>query len=279
MTLVDARFDPATNEADVSVRFLGELTSVVRDPQGAHRRGRPQGDQAAARRLDLLARHGLRQPELAPDRHRRLTPACRGAGCRREERELWRKVAATASPLRVEPPSLDAPAPPPPPVAGPSRPAPAPRPAPAQGPGRVTLDLAPDPHAALERAHPHMDRRRFDKLRRGRLEPEARLDLHGMTSERAHAALTAFVLAAHASGLRLVLVITGKGRPGDGTRIAPQRHGVLRHSLPHWLAAPPLASKVLQVATAHQRHGGGGAFYVYLRPRSADAISDHTARA
>ena len=43
-----------------------------------------------------------------------------------------------------------------------------------------------------------MDRRRFEKLRRGRIEPEARLDLHGMTAERAHAALTGFILRAHA---------------------------------------------------------------------------------
>ena len=111
-----------------------------------------------------------------------------------------------------------------------------------------------------------MDRRRFDKLRRGRLDPEARIDLHGMTSERAHAVLTGFVRDAHARELRLVLVITGKGRP-DEAALAPRRHGILRHSVPHWLAAPPLAALILQVATAHQRHGGAGALYVYLRRR------------
>lgn len=110
-----------------------------------------------------------------------------------------------------------------------------------------------------------MDRRRYDKLRRGRVEPQARLDLHGMTADRAHGALAAFILGAHAAGLRLVLVITGKGRPGGMDALAPHRHGVLRHNVPHWLAAPPLASKVLQIAPAHVRHGGGGAYYVYLR--------------
>jgi DNA-nicking Smr family endonuclease len=110
-----------------------------------------------------------------------------------------------------------------------------------------------------------MDRRNFERLRRGKLTPDARLDLHGMTSERAHSALVGFVLDAHARSLRLLLVITGKGRPGDPGTVIPERHGILRHSLPHWLNAPPLAGKVLQVAPAHQRHGGGGAFYVYLR--------------
>lgn len=111
-----------------------------------------------------------------------------------------------------------------------------------------------------------MDRRRFDKMRRGRLEPEGRLDLHGMTSERAHAALTAFILSAAAQEMRLVLVITGKGKADDSAH-QPRRHGILRHSLPHWLAAPPLIGLILEIAPAHQRHGGAGAFYVYLRRR------------
>jgi DNA-nicking Smr family endonuclease len=111
-----------------------------------------------------------------------------------------------------------------------------------------------------------MDRRRFDKLRRGRMEPEARIDLHGMTSEHAHAALNGFILSAYAQDLRLVLVITGKGKADDSPH-QPRRHGILRHSLPHWLAAPPLAGRILQVTPAHQRHGGSGAFYVYLRRR------------
>ena len=131
---------------------------------------------------------------------------------------------------------------------------------------RPAQAIAVDPVAGLERAHPHMDRRRFEKMKRGRMEPEARLDLHGLTSERAHAALTAFVLSAAARELRLVLIITGKGKAEESSH-QPRRHGILRHSLPHWLAAPPLIGHVLQVAPAHQRHGGAGAFYVYLRRR------------
>lgn len=185
---------------------------------------------------------------------RRLSP---------EETELWRRVTQTAQALHPpgSPPAPPPePAPPLPAVASPRLTLPPRRPTPEPS---VRLDLAPDPHAALSRATPHMDRRRFERLKRGRMEPEARLDLHGMTLERAHGALTGFILGAQASGLRLVLVITGKGREGDG--LAPHRRGALRHAAPHWLAAPPLASRVLQVAPAHFRHGGGGAYYVYLR--------------
>jgi predicted lipid-binding transport protein (Tim44 family) len=39
--LMDARFDPATSEADITMRFVGELTSVVRDPEGRIVEGAP----------------------------------------------------------------------------------------------------------------------------------------------------------------------------------------------------------------------------------------------
>ncbi len=42
VSLVDAHFDAATNEGDISMRFLGELTSVVRDPEGAVVEGDPK---------------------------------------------------------------------------------------------------------------------------------------------------------------------------------------------------------------------------------------------
>jgi predicted lipid-binding transport protein (Tim44 family) len=39
--LLDAHFDPATNEGDITMRFVGELTSVVRDPEGRIVEGAP----------------------------------------------------------------------------------------------------------------------------------------------------------------------------------------------------------------------------------------------
>lgn len=185
-----------------------------------------------------------------------------------EDEALWARVTATASRLATD----TATTPMPPPASVPER-----RSLPAataviaptsQQPAalpRTSWDLATDPGLAPDRPHPHMDRRRYEKLRRGRIEPEARLDLHGMTLNAAHGALIAFVLDAHARGLRTVLVITGKGRRGGADSHAPERHGVLRHAVPHWLGAPPLVARVLQVAPAHVRHGGEGACYVHLR--------------
>ena len=94
-----------------------------------------------------------------------------------------------------------------------------------------------------------MDRNAFDKMIKGKLQPEARIDLHGMTLAEAHPELIRFVLNAHDQGKRLVLVITGKGKRGEDFGPIPQRMGALRHQVPQWLALPPLGSAILQVTT------------------------------
>jgi len=118
----------------------------------------------------------------------------------------------------------------------------------------------PYPVAALQ-----MDQKAFTRLRRGKIAPESRIDLHGMTLQQAHPELIGFILRTHAAGHRLVLVITGKGKPGRDVDIIPRRTGVLKHKVPQWLRLPPVSSCVLEIAEAHLKHGGGGAFYVYLR--------------
>lgn len=105
------------------------------------------------------------------------------------------------------------------------------------------------------------------RMIRGKMKPEARIDLHGMTLSEAHPMLVDFVTSAHARGLRLLLVITGKGRGSDREDHGPIpiRRGVLKQQVPGWLTAPPLGPLVLEIREAHQKHGGGGAYYVYLR--------------
>ncbi|WP_306438998.1 Smr/MutS family protein [Litoreibacter roseus] len=110
-----------------------------------------------------------------------------------------------------------------------------------------------------------MDKKVFKKMSAGRLSPEARIDLHGMTLDRAHSALTGFIMRANAEGQRLVLVITGKGKRRDEGGPIPVRTGVLRQQVPMWLSQAPLSPLILQVSQASQKHGGLGAYYVYLR--------------
>lgn len=111
----------------------------------------------------------------------------------------------------------------------------------------------------------NMDNKSFGKMKRGKLKPEGRIDLHGMTMAQAHPALVGFILGSQSQGRRLVLVITGKGKDRDDGGPIPTRHGVLRHQVPQWLALPPLSQAILQVTPAHIKHGGHGAYYVYLR--------------
>jgi len=104
-----------------------------------------------------------------------------------------------------------------------------------------------------------LDKRNAQRLKRGQLRPEARVDLHGMIQIEAHAALNDFIAESHMAGLRNVLVITGKGSVREG--------GVLRRMVPRWLNQPPLRSMVVAIQQATPRDGGGGAYYLLLRRR------------
>ncbi len=184
---------------------------------------------------------------------------------RPEELDLWRKVADTAQPLHLEKPVR------PLPLTGKKPLKPQPRTIEkfeigARANGQKTgHDVLPGLPERLAQAPVKMDRKAFGKLKRGKLVPEGKIDLHGKTLDQAHPALTRFILKAHADGKRLVLVVTGKGKDRDDGGPIPVRLGVLRHNVPHWLSVPPLAQVVLQVTEAHLKHGGGGAYYVYLR--------------
>jgi len=141
-------------------------------------------------------------------------------------------------------------------------------------PGRIAGETpavqAPVPHRPPPPARPQpplppldrfagVDRATAERLKRGRYQVEARLDLHGMTQAEAHRALSGFVGRSRAAGRRCVLVITGHGR---------MTGGVLKSAVPRWLAEPGLRPDVLAITPAQPRAGGDGALYVLLRRRS-----------
>lgn len=136
----------------------------------------------------------------------------------------------------------------------------------ASGKARLN-DLLPSISDQVSSAPVQMDRKSFQKMKRGKLVPEGRMDLHGMTLAQAHPALTSFILQSQMRGFRLVLVITGKGKDKDIGGPIPERKGALRHQVPQWLKMAPLGKAILQISEAHLKHGGGGAYYVYLRRR------------
>lgn len=165
-----------------------------------------------------------------------------------EEQALWNGFVRSITPLRQvkksgkTPPNHDRPA---------SKPVMAPEvrfePRPAKPP-----PLAP------------LGRRLKQRVARGREPIDARIDLHGMTQARAHAALLVFLQRSQADGARMVLVVTGKGSDrGEHDPAAPR--GVLKRQVPLWLSLPEFRSFVGGFEDAHIGHGGQGALYVRLR--------------
>jgi DNA-nicking Smr family endonuclease len=135
----------------------------------------------------------------------------------------------------------------------------------ASGPTTSLTEAGPEVRP-VGRPEAGLDRRTADRLRKGGREPDARIDLHGMSVERAHRACLLFLSDAMARGCRVVLVITGKGRR-DEREFMSRGRGVLRESLPGWLRASPLGPSIVGIYEAHQKHGGAGAFYIYLKRR------------
>lgn len=167
-----------------------------------------------------------------------------------EDRILWNMVARTATPLRGKAPVLI--------------------PAELDGKSLESVSAGPDhtppaPPRPVERRdhgrlHP-LDSPTRNKLAKGRLPLEARVDLHGLNQSEAHHLLLSFLHRAFAQGVRHVLVITGKGSSLGGD-------GILRKVVPAWFATPPFRPFVGGYDVAGRGHGGAGALYVRLRRRS-----------
>lgn len=167
-------------------------------------------------------------------------------GLSAEEAKLWRAVVARVKPRRpgkAKPPAPDA--------DEPSIVAISPLKA-----ARPKHAVRQPPRATPAAAFPPANRGGEKRVRRGNIEIDATLDLHGHTQATGRAALARFLTGAHARGARTVIVITGAGRAGQG---------VLRRLLPQWLALRELKPLVSGFAQAHRAHGGDGAFYVFLK--------------
>jgi DNA-nicking Smr family endonuclease len=132
--------------------------------------------------------------------------------------------------------------------------------------GTASRPKPPPPEPELEAGSKHFDRDVDRALSRGRLEPEARLDLHGMTLATAERAVARFLEHAAARDFRVALVITGKGFRREDGRVV---EGRIRAEFVGWLNRPENRARVRGVRAAHPRHGGSGAFYVLLRRRSS----------
>ena len=167
------------------------------------------------------------------------------------ESDLWQQVIDDVEPLDETGASLT----PPPDTEKSSAPGkPSARPAGSAPPPDVNAQTAPP--ELVHGSAPGLDRATQQKMRRGKIAIEARIDLHGMTQNEAHGALSDFLYDCRAAGLRSVLVITGKGAGGEG---------VLRAAVPRWLNGGESRQMVRAFSHAQPKDGGHGALYVMLK--------------
>ena len=169
---------------------------------------------------------------------------------------LWGHVTRDVAPLqgRRQSPPKPTPAPPPKQAATPAERKPAANSPPATPPSSKRAELPP----LAPGASAGLDKRTAQRLKRGQLAIDGRIDLHGMTQAEAHGALSAYLERAQGATRRCILVITGKGRVSENG-------GVLRTMVPRWLNAPANRARVLAITPAQPKDGGAGALYVLLR--------------
>lgn len=181
-----------------------------------------------------------------------------------EELVLWQHVAKSVRPIRRQAPKPEpvglvaAPASPPPPGKMRKTKAAAPLP-----PATPPAPPSNQPHHLTHGLSHGIDRRQAERFRRGKLEIEGKIDLHGRTQQAAHDDLAHFLRRAREHGKRCVLVVTGKGMTGGPGKA--KGSGVLRQAVPRWLNEPAFRSLVLAFDYAEPHHGGEGALYVLLK--------------
>lgn len=168
-----------------------------------------------------------------------------------EERALWARVVESVNPLHDQPAvAAEASQVPAQPAPAPNKPA---RPVPAKA---QTAVRKPQPGTTLDGT---WDRR----LGRGLVQPEMSVDLHGHNLATAYALLDERLDRAISSGVRVLLLITGKPPRGE----PPVARGRIRAAVGDWLGASRHAGDIAAVRNAHPRHGGTGALYIVLRRR------------
>ena len=104
----------------------------------------------------------------------------------------------------------------------------------------------------------------FKKLRLGKYEIDARLDLHQKTGREARELLFEFINDCREHELRTVLIAHGRGEKSNPPAI-------LKSFLHTWL---PQMEAVLAFHSALKIHGGSGALYVMLRKSEREKLEN-----
>ena len=108
----------------------------------------------------------------------------------------------------------------------------------------------------------NIEKNKLKRIKSGRINIEASIDLHGLSLKEAEARLQLFVGESFQRKKRLLLIITGKGRNSK-----PNIHGkkqTIKSEINKWLSEDFYRDKVQYISKALDKHGGEGAYYFFL---------------
>ncbi len=128
------------------------------------------------------------------------------------------------------------------------------------------VDLPVETGDYLEFIRPGIQNRLFAELKRGQIQPEDLLDLHGLRVIEAQYALKQFLAHARKHRLRVVQIVHGKGFRSEG------QQPVLKQKINQWLRQPDY---ILAFCSAPRFDGGTGAVYALLSLKSEDHFNRH----
>ena len=95
-------------------------------------------------------------------------------------------------------------------------------------------------------------------------------DLHGYSLDAANERIRELINHAYNTGIKKILIITGKGLHSDNERnpYISKDLGILKNSVPNYIKSNLELMKLVQeIREADANDGGSGAFYIFLKKK------------
>ena len=109
-----------------------------------------------------------------------------------------------------------------------------------------------------------------DKVFKSKTQKLIKLDLHGFTLAEANKKISSFIKQSYSSGVRKILVVTGKGLHSqiDKDPYISKDFGILKYAVPDFIKRDSELMKIImEIKDAEIKDGGSGAFYIFLKKK------------
>ena len=108
-----------------------------------------------------------------------------------------------------------------------------------------------------------IEKNKLRRIKSGKIGIEGTIDLHGFSLKEAEKQLQLFVSESYLVKKRLLLVITGKGKNSKPNIYGKMK--TIKSEIKNWLSDGFYHDKVQHISKALDKHGGDGAYYLFLR--------------